>query len=235
MSFSFNNLKKLLSGGIWMYVVNSIAVALLTALLGTCLSYFAAYATARSGKKFSNQFLHFVSMLSLAIPGVVLGLSFVLTFSKLPFYTTIYILVIVNIVHFFSSPYLLAYNSLSKFNPNLEDVARTLGINRLRMLVSVYIPSTRQTLIEMYSYYFVNAMVTISAVSFLVTFRTNTLSLMIPQLESQSFMEGTALVSLLILGINLFEKGVAFIIKRTLAIRALRQTQEQPSEVLQAK
>ena len=235
MSFSFNNLKKLLSGGIWMYVVNSIAVALLTALFGTCLSYFAAYATARSGKKLSNQFLHFISMLSLAIPGVVLGLSFVLTFSKLPFYTTIYILVIVNVVHFFSSPYLLAYNSLSKFNPNLEDVARTLGISRLRMLVSVYIPSTRQTLIEMYSYYFVNAMVTISAVSFLVTFRTNTLSLMIPQLESQSFMEGTALVSLLILGINLFEKGVAFIIKRTLAIRALRSTQEQPSETLQAK
>jgi iron(III) transport system permease protein len=56
-------------------------------------------------------------------------------------------------------------------------------------------------------------MITISAVSFLVNFRTTTLSLMIPQLESQSFIEGTALVSLLILGINLFVKGIAFFIK----------------------
>jgi iron(III) transport system permease protein len=66
----------------------------------------------------------------------------------------------------------------------------------------------------MYSYFFVNAMITISAVSFLINFRTMPLSLMIPQLESQSFIEGTALVSLLILVLNLVEKGIAFFAKR---------------------
>ena len=137
MSFSLETLRKLLSGGMGMYFVNSLAVALLTSLFGTCLSYFSAYVTARSGKSVPNKVLHFISMLSLAIPGIVLGLSFVLTFKEVPFYTTIYILVLVNIVHFFSSPYLLAYNSLSKFNPNLEDVAESLGINRMRMLFSV--------------------------------------------------------------------------------------------------
>jgi iron(III) transport system permease protein len=70
-------------------------------------------------------------MLPLAVPGVVLGLSYVMSFKNMPFYGTIFILVIVNIVHFFSSPYLMAYNSLSKFNPNLEDVAHTLGISRM--------------------------------------------------------------------------------------------------------
>jgi len=105
---------------------------------------------------------------------------------------------------------------LSKFNPNLEDVAASLGISRLRMLINVYIPSTQSTIMEMYSYFFVNAMITISAVSFLINFRTMPLSLMIPQLESQSFMEGTALVSLLILGINMLEKMIAFLIKRSL-------------------
>ena len=84
------------------------------------------------------------------------------------------------------------------------------------MLVSVFVPSTIPTIVEMYSYYFVNAMITISAVSFLINFRTMPLSLMIPQLESQSFMEGTALVSLLILGINMLEKMIAFLIKRSL-------------------
>ena len=214
MSFTLDNVKKLLHGGIGLYLRNSIAVALMTALVGTTLAYFSAYVTARSGKTFSNQVLHLISMLSLAVPGVVLGLSYVMAFHTLPVYSTIFILIIVNIVHFYSSPYLLAYNSLSKFNPNLEDVAQTLRISKMRMLLAVYVPSTAPTIIEMYSYFFVNSMVTISAISFLVNFRTTTLALMIPQLESQSFLEGTAIVSLMILCLNLLEKAVAFFLKR---------------------
>ena len=216
MSFSLHPVKKLLSSGLGMYFVNSMACALVTALAGTAISYFAAFVTARSGRSIPNKVTHFMSMLPLAIPGVVLGLSFVLSLQWLPVYGTVFILVLVNIVHFFSSPYLLAYNSLSKFNTNLEDVAQSLGISQLRMLLRVYVPSTLPTIVEMYSYYFVNAMITISAVSFLVNFRTMPLSLLIPQLESQSFIEGTALVSLLILMINLGEKGVAFFLKRYL-------------------
>jgi iron(III) transport system permease protein len=215
MSLSFENAKKLLSSGIGQYFVNSVAIALLTSLVGTCLSYFSAYITARSQKSVSNGALHFISMLSLAVPGIVLGLSYVMTFKNVPIYGTIFILVVVNIAHFFSSPYLLAYNSLSKFNPNLEDVADTLGISRMKLLFSVYIPGTKATIVEMYSYFFVNAMITISAVSFLMNFRTMPLSLMIPQLESQSFIEGTAMVSLLILIINLVEKGIAFAVKKS--------------------
>lgn len=214
MSFTLDNVKKLLSGGIGLYLRNSLAIAMLTALVGTCLSYYSAYVTARSQRSVSNQMLHFISMLSLAIPGVVLGLSYVMAFHTTHIYTTIFILIVVNIVHFYSSPYLLAYNSLSKFNPNLEDVASTLRISKLRMLLAVYVPSTVPTIIEMYSYFFVNSMVTISAVSFLVNFRTYTLALMIPQLETQSFIEGTALVSLMILMLNLVEKGIAFFVKR---------------------
>ena len=104
MSFSLDQVKKLLSNNILIYFVNSMAVALLTALVGTCLSYFAAFVTARSGKSLSNKVMHFISMLSLAIPGVVLGLAFVLSFNGISIYTTIFILVLVNIVHFFSSP-----------------------------------------------------------------------------------------------------------------------------------
>lgn len=221
MSFSLDNFKKLLDGNIIMSLINSLAIALLTALVGTAFSYFSAYVCARSKKKMTDQILHFISMLSLAIPGIVLGLSFVLSFKSTPIYATLYILVAANITHFFSSPYLLAYNSLLKFNHNLEDVASTLGISRMRMLLSVYIPSTRDTLFEMYSYYFVNAMITISAVSFLITFKTTPMSLMIPQLESQSFVEGTAIVSLMILMLNLIEKGIAFFARRHLAIKAL--------------
>jgi iron(III) transport system permease protein len=78
----------------------------------------------------------------------------------------------------------------------------------------------------MYSYFFVNSMITISAVSFLVNFRTMPLSLLIPQLESQSFIEGTALVSLMILGLNLLLKAIVFFVKRGIAKQSARGDQE---------
>lgn len=215
LTISLNTAEKLLSSGIWGYLVNSLACALLTALAGTCLSYFTACVTTLSPPNIAVRLLHFISMLPLAIPGVVLGLAFVLSFKDTGIYSTLFILVVANIVHFFSSPYLLACNSLSKFSSNLEDVARSLGISRMRMIADIYIPSTVPTIIEMYSYYFVNSMITISAVSFLVNFRTMPLSLLIPQLDAQSFIEGTAFVSLLILSINLAEKFLAFVLKRT--------------------
>ena len=209
-----DNIHKSFITGAGSYLINSLAIALLTALCGTCIGYFMAYTTARTGKKVSNMALHLISMISLAIPGIVLGLAYVFTFKGSPVYTTILILVMVNIVHFFSSPYLMAYNSLQKFNGNLEDVAATLGISRFQMLFSVYIPSTWGTIMEMYSYIFVNSMMTISAVSFLANFKTMPLALLIPQLEAQSFLEGTAVISLVILGVNLLEKLIVYLLKK---------------------
>lgn len=216
MTFSLDQLKKLMDSGLGMYFVNSMAVALLTALVGTCLAYFSAYVSARSQKSLPNQIIHLISMLPLAIPGVVLGLSYVLSFKGISIYGTIFILVTVNVVHFFSSPYLMAFNSLSKFNPNLEDVSQSMGISRMRLLFNVYVPSTMGTVVEMYSYFFVNSMITISAVSFLVNFRTMPLSLLIPQLENQSFIEGTAMISLLILVLNIAHKAIAYFAKRSM-------------------
>ena len=67
---------------------------------------------------------------------------------------------------------------------------------------------------EMYSYIFVNSMITISAVSFLANFKTMPLALLIPQMEAQSFLEGTAVISLVILAVNLLEKLVVFLLHR---------------------
>ena len=140
LTVSLNTVQKLLSTGIGDYLVNSLACALLTALFGTGLSYFTACITTLSPKNTVTKLLHLISMLPLAVPGVVLGLAFILSFQNIRLYSTLFILVVVNIVHFFSSPYLLAYNALNKFNRNLEDVARSLGISRMRMTSSFLSP-----------------------------------------------------------------------------------------------
>ncbi len=216
LSFSLANIKASLEIGIGSYLLNSVTIALVTALIGTFSTYITAYLTARSPRSFSNLALHMISMLSLAIPGVVLGLSYVLFFNDTMIYQTLIILVLVNIVHFFASPYLLAYNTLKKFNSNLEDISTSLGISRFKMLMDVYIPSTQDTLVEMFSYMFVNAMVTISAVSFLANLKNMPLSMLIPQLDSQSMIEVTAIVSVVILSINIVIKTLVYLTKRYL-------------------
>jgi len=56
-----------------------------------------------------------------------------------------------------------------------------------------------------------------------VNFRTMPLALLIPQLESQSFIEGTAVVSLMILVINLLEKMTAYFVKRAIVAEDTRR------------
>lgn len=213
IGFTLNNIIEAGKLGIGNYLLNSLFIALTTALLGVLSTYFAAYVTARSKRNFSAMAIHLISLISLSLPGIVLGLSYVLFFKGSIVYGTLAILVTVNITHFFASPYLLAYNSLSKFNSNLEDVAASVGISKMRMLIDVYMPCTRGTILEMFSYIFVNCMVTISAVSFLANFRNMPLALLIPQLDTQSLIEPIAFVSVIILLVNVVAKGVIYFLK----------------------
>ena len=65
-------------------------------------------------------------------------------------------MIMANIIHFISSPYLMMYNSFSKLNENLEAVGHTLGISRGHMIKDVFIPTCKGTIVEMFSYFFVN-------------------------------------------------------------------------------
>jgi iron(III) transport system permease protein len=215
MNLSLRNITRTMNMGAGQFLVNSLIISFFTSVFGTILSWVTAYFTARTKGK-SSRALHLISITSLAIPGMVLGLSYVLFFKSSFLYGTLAILILVNTIHFMASPYLMAYNSLGKINMNLEDVGRTLGIGRFAIVRDVLIPQSRMTIIEMLSYFFVNSMITISAVSFLSSTRTRPISLMINQFEAQLFLEGAAFVSILILGCNLTVKCAAHIIKRVI-------------------
>lgn len=212
LSFTLVNLQKAFKLRAGEYYLNSVIIALLTAVTGVSIAFMTAYLSARMKSKLSR-FLHLSAMTSAAIPGMVLGLSYVLVFNKTPIYGTIIVLVLVNVVHFIASPYLMVYNSLSKINENLEGVAHTMGIKRAYLIRDVLIPQCKYTLLEMFAYFFVNCMMTISAVSFLATTRNKPVSLMINQFEAQMQLECAAVVSIMILLTNLFVKAIIHILK----------------------
>lgn len=212
LAITFDNFLKAEKLRAFEYLSNSVLIAFVTATIGVMIAFMAAYLSARMKSKVSR-FLHLSAITSAAIPGIVLGLAYVLTFKGTAIYGTLLILIMVNMIHFMSSPYLMIYNTLSKINENIEPVAHTMGINRLHMIKDIFVPQCIGTMLEMFSYFFVNCMMTISAVSFLATTSTKPISLMINQFEAQMQLECAAVVSLLILGVNLLVKGVFHIAK----------------------
>ena len=153
-------------------------------------------------------------MSSLAIPGIVLGLGYMIAFKNSFIYNTFIILILVNIVHFFASPYLMAYNALLKVNQNYEVVAKTCNINLFLVIKDVIIPCTKKTIREMVSYFFVNSMITISAVSFLFNTKNMPLSLLINNYEGSMMLGEAAIISLIILIINIIVKGIVYLLNR---------------------
>ncbi len=123
-------------------------------------------------------------------------------------------MILVNLVRFFASPYLLARNALGKLNASLESVGQTLGIPRSRMIVDVLLPQTKDTIVEMAGYYFVNCMVTISAVAFLANVAHMPLALLISDFDTQMLVECAALVSIVIFVTNVLAKVIFLLLKK---------------------
>ena len=145
---------------------------------------------------------------------MVLGLSYTIGFSNSFIYNTFIILILVNVVHFIASPYLMAYNALQKVNPNYEAVAKTCNISTFLIIKDVIIPCTKKTIREMFAYFFVNSMVTISAVTFLFNTKTMPLSLLINNYEGSMLLGEAAIVSLIILLVNIIVKFSIYLINR---------------------
>lgn len=212
MAFSLKHVDKMIKKRGLEYLTNSILLALATSIVGVGVSFFVAYLSARL-KSNVSKFLHLMSMISLAVPGLVLGLSYVITFKSTFIYGTLIMLILVNTMHFLSSPYLMMYNALNKVNSNLEAVGHTLQIPRHKIMLNVIIPQCKNTLLEAFSYFFVNSMITISAVSFLATRDNKPLSLMINQFEAFNMIECAAVVAIIILIINVLIKTIVYMFK----------------------
>lgn len=183
---------------------NSLMVAVITALAGTLLSYGAALVTARStvsGKIKSA--IESIALVTNTIPGMVIGLAYLFAFTGTSLQNTLAILIICNIVHFFSTPYLMMKNSLSKMNASWETTAMLMGDNWIKTIMRVVTPNAISTLLEVFSYYFVNAMVTVSAVIFLAGARTMVITTKIKELQYFNKYNEIFVLSLLILLTNL--------------------------------
>ena len=188
---------------------NSLWVAIMTALFGTLAAYGAALVTARStlSGKLKNV-IESIALVTNTIPGMVIGLAFLFAFSGTDLQNTFLLIIICNVVHFFSTPYLMMKNTLSKMNASWETTAMLMGDTWLKTIVRVVTPNAVATILEVFSYYFVNAMVTISAVIFIAGARTMVITTKIKELQYYTRFNEIFVLSLLILFTNIIAKIV---------------------------
>ena len=182
---------------------NSLLVAVLTAALGTLIAYGAALITARSTvRQGIKNGIEAIALITNTIPGMVLGLAFLFSFSGTPLQNTFFLIIICNVVHFFSTPYLMMKNSLAKMNASWENTAMLMGDSWLKTIVRVVTPNAMSTVMEVFSYYFINAMVTISAVIFIAGARTMVITTKIKELQYYNKYNEIFVLSLFILLTN---------------------------------
>lgn len=208
--FSLEHVKSVISDPDLLGVyTNSLFVAVATAVIGVLVSYGAALVTARStlNSKLKNV-LEGIALVINTIPGMVLGIAFLLTFTGTSLQSTFIILIICDVVHYFSTSYLMVKNSLSKMNASWETTAMLMGDSWLKTIIRVATPNAIGTIIEVFSYYFVNAMVTISAVIFLAGAHTMVITTKIKELQYYNKFNEVFVLSILILATNIIAKYV---------------------------
>lgn len=216
-SFTLEHLQAVLNdNSLTMVYRNSIFVAVLTAVLGLLITYGAALVTARSNMKHRwKGIINSIALITNTIPGMVIGIAYMLIFSGTPLQNTFWLMILCNVVHFFSTPYLMMKNSLEKLNSSWETTASLMGDTWMKTIVRIVTPNMKSTILEVFSYYFVNAMVTVSAVIFIAGARTMVLTTKIKELQYYTKFNEVFVLSLFILGTNLIVKGIlGYVIKR---------------------
>jgi len=158
------------TGAAWDSFFTTLKIAAIAAPLTAIVGIITAYLLTRQNFAGKNSF-EFGTMLSFAIPGTVIGVSYILAFNVPPIEITgTGIILIVSFV-FRNMPVGVRAGiaSMSQLDKSLDESSLTLGANSWQTFRKIILPLLRPAILAALVYSFVRAMTAISAVIFLVS------------------------------------------------------------------
>ncbi len=205
LSLSFKHYQfDMMDGGGWASYGNSLTMAAATAVIGALLSFVSAYLVAKpTGWVRARQWLHAVATLPMAVPGLALGLGYILFFNAgsnpLHFmYGSLSILVLCTVAHFFSVAHITQLTALQQLDAEYERVADSMGVPFWTLLWRVHLPVCLPAVMQVAGYFFVNAMTTVSAVVFLYSPETTLASVAVLAMDDAGDIAPAAAMATLI-------------------------------------
>lgn len=148
----------------------SVWVSVIVGIAGAYLTLVAAYVM-ETRRPFFKQGIYLLSVMPAAIPGLVMGLGYILAFNKpyYIFYGTPWIIVINIIICNFTLGILSSISNLRNIDPSIEEASISLGGDTLRTFFKIIFPLSKVAFFQNFLYFFMRSMTTISAVIFLVS------------------------------------------------------------------
>lgn len=189
----------------WDVGFNAIRDTTLLSIIATpiagILGMIVAYLVVR--KKFIGRgFINFASLLSIAVPGTVIGIGYILTFNEppIPITGTAAILIAAFVIRALPIGIRAGESSLQQIDPAIEEAAADLGSNAGRAFTTVTLPLIKSAFFGGLIYSFIRSMTSISAVIFLVSANYSLLTVLIlDQVEDNQFGVASAFSTILII------------------------------------
>ncbi|MEW6335223.1 MAG: iron ABC transporter permease [Thermodesulfobacteriota bacterium] len=151
-------------------IYNSIRVSFVAAVIGAMIGVLLAYVIVR-GKFFGRNFIEMVSLSGFALPGTVLGIGYLLAFSAPPLKLTggIMILALNCVFRFLAVGVEAGISKLHQIHVEIEEASADLGASFLTTFFRIVLPIMFPAFIAGFIYTFMTAIVSLSAVVFLVS------------------------------------------------------------------
>ena len=162
------------TGVAWNSFWTTMIIALIAAPLTAAVGLLTGWLIAR--QQFPGKAVfEFVLMMSFAIPGTVIGISYIMAFNLPPIQMTGTALILVLCFVFRNMPVGVrgSVAAMAQLDGSLDEASLTLGANSGRTLRRVILPLLRPAIMAALVYSFVRAITSISAVIFLVSAKYN--------------------------------------------------------------
>lgn len=165
-----------------------------------------------------------LAIVPMAVPGLVLGLAYVFFFSRpenplSPIYSTMAILVVCTVVHFYTVSHLTMLTALKQIDKEFESVSASLKVPFYRTMFRVHVPICLPAISDVMMYLFVNAMTTVSAVVFLYSPDTKLAAITVLNLDDVGDQAEAAAMSMVIVATSITVRVAHALLMRGLNAR----------------
>jgi len=195
------------------YIIDSLALSTLATPITGILGMFIAFLVIR--KKFTGRgVMEFVSMLTFAVPGTVVGIGYILAFNQssalFPFVLTGTAWIITTLLIFRNMPVGIRSGiaALQQIDPSIEEASADLGADSNRTFRKITLPMIAPAFFSGLAFSFVKAMTAISAIIFVVSGKWNLITVAILGFVDNSQYAQAAAMSLLLIVIVLIALSV---------------------------